>query len=197
MKSVRRGSAREAGERWPRCALAIHHRIGRVEIGEASVVIAAASRAPRRRVRRVPLRDRARQADRADLEARALRGRRRLDRRRDGGSGRRSGARRRRRTRMHVTIRLFARLRELAGALRAAPRAAGRVDRRERPGTRSSASFRRWPTTNGRSRAPSTKTTRASRRSCRTATRSRSCRRYPAASTAWIDGRSAVSAHYG
>ena len=48
--------------------------------------------APRRRLRRVPLRDRARQADRADLEARALRGRRGLDRRRDG----RSGGRRRR-----------------------------------------------------------------------------------------------------
>jgi molybdopterin synthase catalytic subunit len=33
----------EAGERWPSIALAIHHRIGRVGIGEASVVIAAAS----------------------------------------------------------------------------------------------------------------------------------------------------------
>jgi len=33
----------EAGERWPSIALAIHHRIGRVEIGEPSVVIAAAS----------------------------------------------------------------------------------------------------------------------------------------------------------
>lgn len=33
----------EAGERWPSIGLAIHHRIGRVEIGEASVVIAAAS----------------------------------------------------------------------------------------------------------------------------------------------------------
>jgi len=33
----------EAGERWPSIALAIHHRIGRLEIGEASVVIAAAS----------------------------------------------------------------------------------------------------------------------------------------------------------
>jgi molybdopterin synthase catalytic subunit len=35
--------AREAGERWPEAALAIHHRIGRLEIGEASVAIAAAS----------------------------------------------------------------------------------------------------------------------------------------------------------
>ena len=35
--------ASEAGERWPGARLAIHHRIGRVEIGEASVAIAAAS----------------------------------------------------------------------------------------------------------------------------------------------------------
>jgi len=35
--------AREAGEQWPGAVLAIHHRTGRVEIGEASVVIAAAS----------------------------------------------------------------------------------------------------------------------------------------------------------
>ena len=34
---------RESGDRWPGAALAIHHRIGRVGIGEASVVIAAAS----------------------------------------------------------------------------------------------------------------------------------------------------------
>jgi molybdopterin synthase catalytic subunit len=33
----------EAGERWPSIALAIHHRTGRLEIGEASVVIAAGS----------------------------------------------------------------------------------------------------------------------------------------------------------
>jgi len=33
----------EAGQRWPSIALAIHHRIGRLEIGDASVVIAAAS----------------------------------------------------------------------------------------------------------------------------------------------------------
>ena len=35
--------AGEAAERWPEARLAIHHRIGRVAIGEASVVIAAAS----------------------------------------------------------------------------------------------------------------------------------------------------------
>jgi molybdopterin synthase catalytic subunit len=33
----------EAGERWPDVRLAIHHRIGELAIGEASVVIAAAS----------------------------------------------------------------------------------------------------------------------------------------------------------
>jgi molybdopterin synthase catalytic subunit len=33
----------EAGGRWPSIALAIHHRVGRLEIGDASVVIAAAS----------------------------------------------------------------------------------------------------------------------------------------------------------
>jgi molybdopterin synthase catalytic subunit len=33
----------EARDRWPSLRLAIHHRIGRVDIGEASVAIAAAS----------------------------------------------------------------------------------------------------------------------------------------------------------
>jgi molybdopterin synthase catalytic subunit len=35
--------AEEVRERWPGAALALHHRIGRLEIGEASVAIAAAS----------------------------------------------------------------------------------------------------------------------------------------------------------
>jgi molybdopterin synthase catalytic subunit len=35
--------AREAGGRWPGITLALHHRIGRLEIGEASVAIAVAS----------------------------------------------------------------------------------------------------------------------------------------------------------
>ena len=35
--------AEEAREQWPDTVLAIHHRTGRVDIGEASVVIAAAS----------------------------------------------------------------------------------------------------------------------------------------------------------
>ena len=33
----------EARERWPECDVAIHHRVGRVAVGEASVVIAAAT----------------------------------------------------------------------------------------------------------------------------------------------------------
>ena len=35
--------AAEAAARWPEASLAIHHRMGRVEIGEPSVAIAAAS----------------------------------------------------------------------------------------------------------------------------------------------------------
>jgi molybdopterin synthase catalytic subunit len=35
--------AREAADRWPSIRLAIHHRIGRLDVGDASVVIAAAS----------------------------------------------------------------------------------------------------------------------------------------------------------
>jgi molybdopterin synthase catalytic subunit len=34
---------REAAAQWPGVRLAVHHRIGRLEIGEASIVIAAAS----------------------------------------------------------------------------------------------------------------------------------------------------------
>src|SRR5262249_52767043 len=72
--------------------------------------------APRRRVRGVPLRDRAREADRADLEARVLRRRRRLDRGRDGGSrrcARESGGGA---AGVRVTVKLFARLRDIAGS---------------------------------------------------------------------------------
>lgn len=42
LKSFQRIDA-ESRERWPDVALVIHHRVGRVDIGEASVVIAAAS----------------------------------------------------------------------------------------------------------------------------------------------------------
>jgi len=34
---------KEAGERWPTVRLAVHHRVGRLEVGETSVAIAAAS----------------------------------------------------------------------------------------------------------------------------------------------------------
>ena len=34
---------REAGSEWPDTRLAVHHRIGRLQIGEASIIIAAAS----------------------------------------------------------------------------------------------------------------------------------------------------------
>ena len=73
-------------------------------------------------VRRVPLRDRARQADRADLEARVLRGRRRLDRRRDG---------RTRTTRRRAPRRSGSHARD-----RAAVRAAARHRRRRRADAR-------------------------------------------------------------
>jgi molybdopterin synthase catalytic subunit len=35
--------AGEAGQRWPGVRLALHHRLGRLEVGEASVAIAAAA----------------------------------------------------------------------------------------------------------------------------------------------------------
>ena len=41
-RSFERISA-EIGARWPGAALALHHRIGRLEIGEASIVIVTAS----------------------------------------------------------------------------------------------------------------------------------------------------------
>ena len=105
----------EARERWPGAALAIHHRIGRVEIGEASVVIAAAS------------------AHRAEAFAACRFAIERVKQiapvwkheHFEGGDVWIEGAtadpedeaalRRRSRAGMLVTIRLFARLRELAG----------------------------------------------------------------------------------
>ena len=77
----------EAAERWPSVALAIHHRVGpdrdwRGERGHRRGLAA-----PGGRVCGVPVRDRAGQTDRAGVEARALRRRRRLDRGRHGRSG--------------------------------------------------------------------------------------------------------------
>src|ERR1700730_4955063 len=79
-----------------------HHHCGR-------------QRASRRCVFRVPLCDRARKADCADLEARIFRGRRSVDRRRHRRPAGRGGAVGSGPTRMRVTIRLFARLRDIAG----------------------------------------------------------------------------------
>ena len=108
--------AGEVRSRWPgygwRCIIAS----ARLEIGEASVAIAAASAHRGRRLRRLPVRDRTREADRADLEARVFRGRRCLDRGRDRRSGRRAARAGGGAGGMRVTVRLFARLRDIAGA---------------------------------------------------------------------------------
>ena len=62
---------------------------------------------------------------------------------------------------MLVTIRLFARLREIAGASELRARTAGRGDARARPGSRWSASSRTLERLRaGRCPAPSTRTTR-------------------------------------
>ena len=62
------------------CAIAIHHRIGRVAIGETSVVIAVSAPHRAGRARRVQGRDRRAQGARAALEEGGLRGRRGMDR---------------------------------------------------------------------------------------------------------------------
>ncbi len=59
----------EAGREWPGVRLAVHHRIGRLAIGEASIVIAAAERSSSTGLCRVPVRDRASETNRAGLEA--------------------------------------------------------------------------------------------------------------------------------
>ena len=61
-------------------AIAIHHRTGRVQIGETSVVIAVSAAAPRGRARGLQGRDRRAQGARAALEEGGLRGRRGMDR---------------------------------------------------------------------------------------------------------------------
>ncbi len=48
--------ADEIAERWPGARLALHHRIGRLEIGEASVAIAARRRTAATRSRRAATR---------------------------------------------------------------------------------------------------------------------------------------------
>ena len=66
--------------RYELCAVAIHHRIGRVEIGETSVVIAVSAAHRQARARRLQGRDRRIEGTRAALEEGGLRGRRGMDR---------------------------------------------------------------------------------------------------------------------
>ena len=71
--------AREIADRWPSARLALHHRVGKLEIGEASVAIA--TRSPHRGDAYAACRyaiERVKQIA-PDLEARVLRRRRRLD----------------------------------------------------------------------------------------------------------------------
>ena len=103
----------EARAHWSDTRVGVHHRIGRLELGEASIIRITASGA---RLCRMPVHHRTGETDRSDLEARALRGWRRLARRGHGGPERRGGTRDGAPDRMRVTVRLFARLRDLAGS---------------------------------------------------------------------------------
>ena len=71
--------AGEAASEWPGVRIAIHHRVGRLVAGEASVVIAAASPHRAEAFAGCRVRDRAHQAGGADLEARGVRARRGVD----------------------------------------------------------------------------------------------------------------------
>ena len=72
--------ADELRGRYDIAEIAIHHRVGRVEIGEPSVVIAVSAAHRGARPRRLQGGDRHAQADRAALEEGGLRGRRGVDR---------------------------------------------------------------------------------------------------------------------
>ena len=109
---------------------------------------------------RLPIHDRAGQADRADLEARALCRRGRLARGRHGRSGRRGRAAGGVSNRMRVTIRLFARLQGPGRLRRAGP---GRPAPGDRPNSMEGARRPRCPrsaSTSGRCRWRSTRTIR-------------------------------------
>ena len=67
-------------ERYDIHEVAIHHRVGRVEIGEPSVVIAVSAAHRARRAVGVQGRDRHPEGGRAALEERGVRGRRGMDR---------------------------------------------------------------------------------------------------------------------
>ena len=68
-------------ERWPEIGrAAVWHRVGRLELGEASVVVVVSTpRRPGRGIRSLPVRDRHLEGDDSDLEAGDLGGRHRLD----------------------------------------------------------------------------------------------------------------------
>ena len=119
---------READREWPGTRLAVHHRIGQPGDRRSEHRDCGRERASRGGVRRVPLRDRAREADRADLEARIFRRRRGLDRRRDRQPGRRGGAPGSGAARMRVTVRLFAQAARHRRVRRSVARSAGRRD---------------------------------------------------------------------
>ncbi len=144
----------EAAERWPAVRLAIHHRIGRLSIGEASVAIAAAS--PHRadafaacryaieRIKQIVPIWKHEYFDGGDVW---IEGATADPDDRDGARARAEGG-------MRVTVRLFARLRELAGSgelMREVPADATVAHDLGRPGATNGPSWRR---TSGRSRAP-------------------------------------------
>ena len=108
--------ADEIADLWPGASIGVHHRVGRVDIARGQHRHRRGVGAPGRRVCRVPVRHRTCEADRADLEARALRRRRRVDRGRHGRARRRGRAAGSEETRVRVTVRLFARLKDIAGA---------------------------------------------------------------------------------
>ena len=154
LQGVRADRRAKSRERWPASRLALHHRIGRLEIGEASVAIAAAS--PHRadafaacryaieRVKQIAPIWKHEYFEGGDVwiegatadpdDERGARG---------GGAGR-----------MRVTVRLFARLRDIAGAAELARDVPRRRDDRRRV----AAAGRRVPgagaRTSGRCRAP-------------------------------------------
>ena len=145
--------------------------------------------ASRRRVRGVPLRHRAGEADRADLEARVLRGRRRVDRRRGGRGGRRRGAGAGARgwhARDGAAVRPAARPRrhQRAGGRRPARRHHRRRVGRRRRSASGAGAVRRLAVGGAQPRIHA-----ACRRRWPRPTRSRSCRRCPAAErpTHWTD----------
>ena len=177
--------AGEVAGHWPAVRLAVHHRTGRLEIGEASIVIAAASPHRADAFRGVPLRDRAREADRADLEARVLRRRRRLDRRaprrtRDDEAARQAalaGAH----ARDGPAVRAAARYRRRAASWRATSPPARRVGTRLADAGR--ASSRRSP----RPRASMSAAVNADYATVATPVSGRRRGRVPAAGVGWID----------